>query len=759
MSYWEQTNGYDCMLRNLSLKQTSVLMTLLLLLAGGGFMASSHYINSEVRSVKDAWTEFQLVRSEKARLGGQLRAALGYGGMIHSFKNFILRKDTSQRDVALDRIGGVRTVLGQYSLLPLTGTERIAIEDISKTIEAYRKAVSTAEAAIQSGKTASQTDDLTRVDDSLALRGLETLSLEAVTSGADEVVITKSVLISRLLSEAGYGGMIHNFKNYVLRGEAKFRTAALQNLSVLNEIIAQFKSLKVHRGESIALLDLEQTLKAYSSALSTIKGMIDDGGLVEEIDAKVKVSDGAGLRALNLLVQEANLDILAHSRAVDTSLDFIVVADQVVSISLIVLMLGIAAMLLWVLRKHIIGPLSNVSVGMRRIANGDYDISIVDPIGNNEIADMTRDLQILLKNSIRRHEVETRLAETNEEMNQQLSEMQHLREQADEQAAEAVGMAENLVFATEEAENAKAKALADERRTRSIMNTVQDAIITSNSKGEIETFNTGAQTIFGYAHEEVIGRNVSFLMPEPYRSQHDGFLESFLKGQPRGLIGKTVELEAQRKNGEQFPIDLTVNALYIGDNVDFIAVIRDITERKVAEEEIRRLALTDSLTGLANRNAFNKRFEDAIAQTHRHDTHLALLMIDLDKFKPVNDQYGHPVGDALLIEVADNLREICRETDVIARLGGDEFAVILTNLDDPANAHLPAEKIIAALSQPMKVLGQKVQIGASIGIAFLPGDADNMNDLITLADDALYVAKDAGRNTYRVHQKETAEAV
>jgi len=747
------------MLKNLSLKQTSVLMTVLLLLAGGGFMASSYYINNEVRTVKEAWTEFQLVRSEKARLGGQLRAALGYGGMIHSFKNFILRKDTTQRDVALDRIGGVRTVLGQYSLLPLTGTEQIAIEDISKTIEAYREAVNIADRVIQSGKSASQTDFLTRVDDSLALRGLETLSLEAAEGGADQNLVTKSVLISQLLSEAGYGGMIHNFKNYVLRGEVNFRGAALNNLSVLNEVIARYRGLDLHRGETIALLDLEQTLAAYGAALDTIKGMIDEGDLIEAIDAKVKVSDDAGLRALDLLVQEANLDILAHSRAVDASLDFIVVAEQVVSISLIVVMFVIAAMLLWVLRKQIIAPLSIVSVNMRRIANGDYDITIVDPDGHNEIADMTRDLQILLKNSVRRQEIEQNLAETNVEMNQQLAEMQHLREQADEQAAEAVGMAENLIFATEEAENAKAKALADERRTRSIMNTVKDAIITSNSKGEIETFNTGAQNIFGFAAEEVIGRNVSFLMPEPYRSKHDGFLESFLKGQPKGLIGKTVEVVAQRKNSEQFPIDLTINALYIGDNVDFIAVIRDITERKQAEEEIRRLALTDSLTGLANRNAFNKSFEGAIAQAQRRDTHLALLMIDLDKFKPVNDQYGHPVGDALLVAVADNLRSICRETDIVARLGGDEFAVILTDLEDPASAYLPAEKIIEALSHPMKVLGQTVQIGASIGIAFLPGDADNMSDLTTLADDALYAAKDAGRNTYRVHQKDAAEVV
>jgi len=737
------------MLKNLTLKQISAFMAVLLMIAGGGFFAASVYINAEVVTVKNAWTEFQLVRSEKARLGGQLRAALGYGGLIHNFKNYILRGGAHLHVEIDSEAGGVRMVLDQYTLLPLNSTERAALDNIRTAIIAYQNATNAAEKMKASGASVINVDAFIKVNDALALRGLDTLRIEAAPQG--RAPISKAVFISEIQALAGYGGMIHNFKNYVLRGRDEYYEKSNSNIAKLRAAIESYRNFDLNRGEKVALEDVLQMLGAYGTALDTIKTMLANGAGPKDIDAEVKVDDQPALRALDLLAHEANLEILDRSRAVDVSLQKIERAEQAITISQIVFILIIAVLLTWLLRRQIIAPLKLISVNMKRIAVGDYDVSIADPSGNNEIAEMTRDLQVLLQNSISRHEAEQSLGDSNVNLHHQLLEVQNLREQAEEQAAEAVGMAETLALATEEAELAKAKAEADEQRTRAIMNTVGDAIITVSSKGLIETFNMGAQTIFGYAPEEIIGRNVSFLMPEPIRSQHDGFLKSFMDGKPAGIIGKTIEQVGQRKNGEHFPIDLSINPMYIGKETSFIGVIKDITERKVAEDEIRRLAMTDSLTGLANRNAFNARFDEAIAQVKRRNTHLALLMIDLDKFKPVNDQYGHPVGDALLIRVADCLRSTCRETDVIARLGGDEFAVILTDLEAPEFAYIPAESIIAALSKPLKALDQTVQIGASIGIAFCPDDASDQETLVVDADNALYAAKEAGRNTYRVH--------
>lgn len=738
------------MLRYLTLRQISVFIVLLLAIAGSGILLSFLYINAEVGTVATTWTEFKVVRSEKARLGGQLRSALGYGGMIHNYKNYILRGGDYLRENTRAQIGGVEMVLEQYGGLPLNGTERAALENIQATIIAYQNALDVVEGMKLADESGAKTDVVVKIDDGLALRGLETLRIESIPKDSAPPV-SRARLILQIQALLGYGGMIHNVKNYVLRAQDEYYENAMANIAAIKTVVTQYRDFPLTLGEQNALDDVLGMLDAYAAALDTIRARIDAGYALENLD--VMVEDGPALRALAALKQEANLEILMRSLAMDASLSKIVTVGQAVTVIETLFILGIAVLLMWVLRKQILSPLKRMNADMKRIAVGEYDVVIPDPAGHNEIAAMTRNLQVLLKNSIVRRKVEQRLGETNEELNQQLLEIQNLRELAEEQAAQAVGMAETLALAKEESEVSKVRALADERRTRTIMNTVTDAIITINAKGLIETFNQAAQVMFGYAQEEVVGRNVSFLMPEPVRSAHDGYLATFLEGRAARIAGKTVEQVALRKDTTTFPIDLSVNPMYLGNEISFIGVIRDITERKAAEEEIHRLALTDGLTGLANRNAFSTKFKEAITQAQRRKTHVALMMIDLDKFKPVNDQYGHPVGDALLVAVADSLRTICRETDIVARLGGDEFAAILTDLDDLDHVHLPAQKIIDVLSRPMQVLNETVQIGASIGIAFFPDDTDNREHLVTLADDALYAAKAAGRNTYRVHGK------
>lgn len=168
--------------------------------------------------------------------------------------------------------------------------------------------------------------------------------------------------------------------------------------------------------------------------------------------------------------------------------------------------------------------------------------------------------------------------------------------------------------------------------------------------------------------------------------------------------------------------------------------------------EISRLALTDGLTGLANRLTFTRRFDQAVSMARRQKHRFALAMIDLDKFKPVNDTYGHPVGDAVLQTVAKRLQECCRETDVVARLGGDEFAIILTILEAGNTAETPAKRIVEKIAEPIQVDNLEVQIGTSVGIAYFPTDGEEMAELVRRADLALYEAKRAGRNAFRVFE-------
>lgn len=192
-----------------------------------------------------------------------------------------------------------------------------------------------------------------------------------------------------------------------------------------------------------------------------------------------------------------------------------------------------------------------------------------------------------------------------------------------------------------------------------------------------------------------------------------------------------------------------------GRLIEVEGIVIDITERKAAEEKITLLARTDALTGLANRATFTERLHQAFAAAQRGATPFAIHYIDLDHFKPVNDIFGHPIGDLLLRDVAQRLRECTRETDLVARLGGDEFAVLQGDVAEPANAGVLAAKIQLELAQPHLLNGNEVRISASIGICpYISGSSSGPDAMVVQADLALYRSKDEGRNQYRFHSED-----
>ena len=182
-----------------------------------------------------------------------------------------------------------------------------------------------------------------------------------------------------------------------------------------------------------------------------------------------------------------------------------------------------------------------------------------------------------------------------------------------------------------------------------------------------------------------------------------------------------------------------------------VATIVDITAEKEREAKIRLQAARDPLTGLANRREFNARLGTAIDEANATGRPVGLFLIDLDKFKPINDEYGHPAGDAVLKEVAIRLQGCMRRSDLAARIGGDEFAAIVTEVDDQNVLETLADRIVVALAQPVELGGLTLRCGASVGVALWPEDANSPEKLIDHADSALYEAKQAGRNTWRLH--------
>jgi len=273
-----------------------------------------------------------------------------------------------------------------------------------------------------------------------------------------------------------------------------------------------------------------------------------------------------------------------------------------------------------------------------------------------------------------------------------------------------------------------------------------DGIMIVDTDNNIIEVNPAFAELTGYSHDEVIGKNPKLLTsgkqePEFYSDMWKSLLET---GHWEG------ELWNRRKDGEAF---LALMSIYTLKNahhkvVNRIAVFSDITQSKAEQETVAHQAQHDFLTNLPNRLLFRDRFKQQLARAKRHKKKFAVLYIDLDKFKPVNDTLGHLVGDQLLVAVAERLKLQVREIDTVSRFGGDEFAVLMTEVTSRNDVMTLADKILASLSLPYSLDGHTVHVTGSMGIAIYPDDGQDMEMILSKADAAMYKAKHSGSNTY-----------
>ncbi|HLO94377.1 MAG TPA: EAL domain-containing protein [Burkholderiaceae bacterium] len=297
------------------------------------------------------------------------------------------------------------------------------------------------------------------------------------------------------------------------------------------------------------------------------------------------------------------------------------------------------------------------------------------------------------------------------------------------------------------------------QQTQAILDNVVDGIITIDRRGTVQSFNRSASKIFGYDASEVVGRNVTLLMPAPYAQEHDGYLDHYARTGLRQVIGRDREVEGLRKNGERFPLSLAVNEIEREGQRIYIGMVRDITQRRATEAEIQRLAFFDQLTDLPNRRLLLDRLDRAVLSAARRSQLGALLFIDLDEFKLLNDTWGHDFGDRMLVQVARRLSGSVREGDTVARLGGDEFVVMLENLGETleqaaAHAEMVARKILASFEQPFQLLEREQHSSPSIGITLFGDNLLSAGELMAHADTAMYQAKAQGKNTFRFFDAE-----
>ena len=297
--------------------------------------------------------------------------------------------------------------------------------------------------------------------------------------------------------------------------------------------------------------------------------------------------------------------------------------------------------------------------------------------------------------------------------------------------------------------------LAQHTKLEAFFDSSIDAVVQMDFDGHITGWNHQAEKIFGWSADEILDQTIEqTLIPERYRDAHNKGMKRYLTTGKTSVMNSLIEIHALHRDGHEFPIELSVSVIDSTDLQEFNAYIRDISERKHAETVIWNQANFDSLTSLPNRNLFLQKLEHETRSCDRSNLSLALLYIDLDRFKDVNDSLGHDMGDLLLIEISSRLKKTIREIDTVSRLSGDEFTIILGQINDQLSVQPVCQQILDVLAEPYQLDNEKVFLTASIGVTFYPGDSKNIEALQRNGDQAMYAAKGEGRNRYHFYTPE-----
>jgi diguanylate cyclase (GGDEF)-like protein/PAS domain S-box-containing protein len=371
-------------------------------------------------------------------------------------------------------------------------------------------------------------------------------------------------------------------------------------------------------------------------------------------------------------------------------------------------------MFVWFIHHYVTRRIITMAHAVTRLADGDDGRTLVPALGEDEIGVLAEKFNQLLSRN-----------------RQMTRDLEHL---VDIKSGELYKANEALLLAGQVFEN------------------VIDAIIITDPEGVILRANPAFAAVTGFAVGETVGRKANLVKSDRHPREFYTEMWRQLKaaGSWRG------EIWNRRKNGEVFPAMLSITSVRDegGNITHYVGTIDDISLNKSNEERIRYLAFHDPLTGLANRVLFADRTATGLQRAKREGYSLAIVVLDLDGFKEVNDSYGHAAGDQLLIEIARRLQGVLRAEDTVARFGGDEFTALLPEVVDPQDAVIVAQKILATVAVPVTIRGSQVRVSASIGISIYPTHGEDYQALFTAADTAMYQVKAAGKAGVRLASAE-----
>ncbi|PHR84203.1 MAG: hypothetical protein COA59_08045 [Colwellia sp.] len=280
-----------------------------------------------------------------------------------------------------------------------------------------------------------------------------------------------------------------------------------------------------------------------------------------------------------------------------------------------------------------------------------------------------------------------------------------------------------------------------------LLDSSPDAMIIADQSGNITQVNITAEKLFGYDKTEFIGLNISELMPKKFINHQDK-IRNFFEHSSSRVMGEGKDLFAVKKSGQEFQVEISLNLAKLNNKRVAITSIRDVTKQKRIESKVLHQANYDFLTQLPNRLLSLDRLSMSIEHAKRNSSQLAIMSIDLDDFKKVNDIFGHQAGDRILISTATRLKNIIRAEDTVGRFGGDEFFVLINSCSSQDSLKKIANNILAELKKPLSIGQQKILLSASIGISVYPADGDTVEDLLVSADLSMYHSKKIGKNSF-----------
>jgi len=527
--------------------------------------------------------------------------------------------------------------------------------------------------------------------------------------------------INELQIFLGYGGLIHNFKNYVIRGEEVYFDNFIENYAQIIEQIGLYRGLlRLGQTEHAQLDVIQSTVEQYKERLNTVQHLKIIKNPVAKIDKMVTVDDQPVLDAIATLRESQKKTVVdvyewwkyatermdgLHRVSQVMSQDMITLAKRAASkdrlfltayVCVVLMIIGFCGYLALKIRNRLIGSIENIVNTMRESHLGNVPRNFLKIEGNDEISEMASSFNFLVN---------------------------------------------------ERLENYEALRLA-----ASVFRDAHEGIVITDLHSKIVDINPTFCEITGYSREEVIGNTPKLLSsgkqpPDFYKNLWSQLgKEGYWHG----------EIWNKKKNGEIYPELLTITALKNEreEITHYVGIFSDITEGKRQQEQLEVLAYYDPLTNLPNRTLFADRFKMSLSHCKRDSKLLAICFLDLDDFKPVNDRFGHDIGDLLLISVAQRINSILRESDSASRQGGDEFILLLGDIDNIPQIQKLLDRLIFNISKPYYIEGICLNVSASVGVNVYPHDDADLDTLIRHADQAMYRAKLEGKNSYNFYSLE-----